>query len=149
MNSSKECSKCHDKKDLKFFNVDKRTEDGREGVCKDCRLRARHMRAVKGSQKTRAERKRALSAPVGMRRVDAAKVVITEPIEPEQPKQEDDVQLFAEVKKKHNTYFNVSYHPHLEGFSVQLRTPRYHKEGKCLRSLLLEVLSLPSVSEAI
>ncbi len=122
-----------------MFALDKRRSDGRETICKDCRRAARHKRAVEG-----AKRARRMVIKVPITGVSCAP-------QWEQPKaaEKDEIDLIAEVKRKHDSFFSVSFHPHLEGFSVKLHRPRYYNEGKDLRAMLLEALALPQELEPL
>lgn len=139
METSKPCRKCGTDKSLVLFAKDKRTADGREGVCKDCRNAARQKRATHESTKT-------------LRRIKPTSIIIKPVAEEDELIQriEDEIDLIEKMKKKHSTtYFSVSSHPHLDGFVVQLNKPRFHSEGKNLRSMLIEALALPSIQEAM
>lgn len=120
-----------------MFGMDSRRADGREGVCKTCRNLARQHRASHSAKmKPKIIKAGFISKPI------TEKENIEKTIQ-------DNVDLMEEMKKKHNSYFCISSHPHLNGYALQLQNPRFHKEGKDLRSILQEALALPSAPEAI
>ncbi len=120
-----------------MFSIDKRRADGRETICKDCRRAARHARAVEGAKQAR---RRSIKIPITGVGSELDQSIVTA---------KDEIDLISEVKKKHDSFFSVSFHPHLDGFSVKLHRPRYYNEGKDLRAMLLEALSLPQDLEPL
>jgi len=117
----KSCNKCGTQKPIEMFRADKRRPDGKEGVCKACRATSKN--AARGKILASVQ-------SVSMRK-------------PNQVSLNDGVTLLEALRQKHNTHFSLSYHPHLRGFAIQLSRPRFHKEGRDVRELLREAISLP------
>lgn len=152
MHTEKICKNCDQKKELALFGSDKRTPDGREGVCKDCRNRARRNRANHESNISRRSHrvtKIKIHPEEELVSIPAKSITIVESKQQPVEFSPKDVVMIEQIKKKHNCHFSISSHPHLDGFVVQLQKPRVHKEGKNLLEMLEEVFATPAELEAL
>ena len=130
MNVQKICKKCKIPKDFDGFYRKHDCTDGREGVCKDCRERARRNRATHESKVSIAKAKK-------QKVLEEHKIQIK------------NVDLLEQVKKHHgDTFFQIAFYPQLDGWVIQIKEPRFHKEGKCPKALLEAALSLPAVNHS-
>lgn len=121
INMEKQCNKCGTPKGLDEFYNNKKSPDGKENTCKECRKAKKQGKEIRGQEE-----------------VDVPTV---EPLDPERPII-DEISMFKLLREKHQTHITLSFHPHLNGYALQMREPRFHKEGKSIEELINEALSL-------